>query len=400
MIERYVEHMPPLVPPEDVHAMSREMLAKCPIVHSDQDNGFWMVNSHEDLVRVMQDWRGFSSGNRGVRVPTVPVDQPPMPPIDSNPPLHRQVREIMNPFLTPAALARFEDDFRAVIGGLMDQFVHDGHCDLATQLAKQFPSQITTQFFLGVTDQEELDKLRNWVRGLSYDMFRVDREVLAETQRQLSEWSQRLVDARRANPTGDIVSALVHTTVEDGRQLSDAEVVGAIQIFILGGFSTTSDATSNIVIRLIEEPGLEQLLREQPELIPAAIEEIMRLEPPVTARPRRATEDVEIKGHLIRKDDRVLCNYLAANVDPDEWDRPEEFIIDRTRNRVMTFGAGPHRCIGSNQARMSLRIMVEELLKRVTNIQFAEGQRETRISFNPSAWRAVDSLPITFTALV
>lgn len=400
MTDRYAEHMPPLVPPEDVHEMSRHMLAKCPIVHSDQDHGFWMVNRHEDLVRVMQDWRGFASGNRGVRVPTVPVDQPPMPPIDSNPPLHRKVREIMNPFLTPDALAKFEDGFRSIIAGLIDEFAADGHCDLATQLAKQFPSQITAQFFLGVTDQDELDQLRVWVRRLSYDMLRDDPKVLAVVQNDWTEWCQRLVDKRRAEPIDDIVSALVHTKVEDGRQLSDPEVIGAIQILTLGGFSTTSDATSNIVIRLIEEPGLEQILRDRPDLIPNAIEEIMRLEPPVTARPRRATQDVEIGGHLIRKDERVLCNYLAANVDPEEWDRPEEFIIDRTRNRVMTFGAGPHRCIGSNQARMSLRIMVEELLRRVTNIKFADGQRETRISFNPSAWRAVDSLPVTFIPLV
>ena len=81
-IEDYVEHMPPLVPPEDVHEMSRYMLAKCPVVHSDQDGGFWLVNRHEDLVRVMQDWRGFASGNRGVRVPNMPIDQPPKPPID------------------------------------------------------------------------------------------------------------------------------------------------------------------------------------------------------------------------------------------------------------------------------------------------------------------------------
>ena len=95
----------------------------------------------------------------------------------------------------------------------------------------------------------------------------------------------------------------------------------------------------------------------------------------------------------------MLCNYLSANIDPDEWDRPEEFIIDRTRNRVMTFGAGPHRCIGSNMARMSLRVMVEELLKRVRGLEWADDRRDVRISFNPSAWRACDSLPVRFTPL-
>ena len=400
MIDDYVEHLPPLVPPEEVHEMSRFMLAKCPVVHSDQDQGFWMVNRHEDLVRVMQDNRRFHNGNKGVRVPHTPVDQPPMPPIDSNPPMHRQVREVMNPYLTPAAITPLEPEFRKVIGAMIDEWVHDGECDLATQLAKKFPSQITAQFFLGVQDLSELEQLRHWVRTLSYEMFSSPREVLVQAQQEFVDWATRLVESRKAEPRTDIVSALLAATVEDDRKLTDQEIVGAIQILVLGGFSTTADATCNIVIRLIEDPALGQKLREHPEMIPAALEEIMRLEPPVTARPRVAMEDVEIDGHLIRKGERLLCNYLAANVDPQEWERAEEFIIDRKANRVMTFGAGPHRCIGSHQARALLRIMTEELLKRITNIKFQEGMVETRISFNPSAWRACDSLPITFTPLV
>lgn len=396
-IEDYVEHMPPLIPPGAVHEMSRMMLAKCPIVHSDQDNGFWLMNRHRDVLRVMQDQTGFASGNRGVRVPTMPVDQPPMPPIDSNPPLHRRVREIMNPFLSPQALAKHDPMMRTIIGGLIDEFVPDGRCDIATQLAKRFPSQITSQVMFQVTDQRELDQLRHWVRRLSYDMLRDDPKVLAELQKEWMEWCQDLVDNRRAEPQDDIVSALVSATVEEGRHLSDEEIKGSIQILTLGGFSTTADATCNIVIRLANDPTLEPLLRERPELIPAAIEEIMRLEPPVTARPRRATQDIEIDGHLINANDRVLCNYLAANVDPEEWDEPEKFIIDRTRNRAVTFGVGPHRCIGSNMARMSLRIMLEELLERVTEIHWDGDRRDERISFNPSAWRACDSLPVTFT---
>lgn len=396
-IEEYVEHLPPLVPPEDVHETSRYFLAHCPVVHSDEDGGFWLVNRHEDLVRVMQDWRGFASGNRGVRVPNMPIDQPPKPPIDSNPPLHRKVREIMNPFLSPQALAKHEPGFRKIIGGMIDDFAPDGRCDVAKQLAKRFPSQITSQEMFGVTDPDELDQLRRWVRRLSYDMLREDPKVLAAIQDAWSQWCQELVDKRRAHPGDDIISALVRATVDDGRQLTDPELIGAIQILTSGGFSTTADATCNIVIRLIEQPGLEEQLRGQPALIPAAIEEIMRLEPPVTARPRRATEDVEIGGQLIRKDDRVLCNYLAANVDPEEWVDAEAFIIDRTRNRAMTFGAGPHRCIGSNMARISLRIMTEELLARVRDLEWADDRREERISFNPSAWRAVDSLPVRFT---
>jgi cytochrome P450 len=398
-IEDYVEHMPPIVPTYDAHAMSRYFLAKCPVVHSDEDGGFWVINRHPDVLRVCQDSETFANGNRGVRVPHDPpgLERPPMVPIDSNPPLHRDVRRVLNPFLTPQALEPHEEEFRAIIGGLIEAFAGDGQCDIATQLAKQFPADITSRYLFGVTDPDELHLLRHWVRKLSYDMHREDPKVLIEVQDQWSAWSHALVQRRRAEPRDDIVSALLTATVEDGRWLTDEEVDGAIQILTLGGFSTTSDATSNIVIRLIEEPGLESYLREHPEMISAAIEEALRLEPPVDTRPRRCTRDVEIGGKILQRDDRLLLNYLAANVDPEEWDQPDEFRLDRPRSRVMTFGAGPHRCVGSNLARTTLRIMVEELLKRVSDIRWADDRHEQRVAFGGGAWRAVDSLPIRFT---
>lgn len=400
-VEDYATHVPLRVPPEDVHDMSRYLLAECPVVHSDADGGFWLINRHEDVVHVLQDWSTFANGNAGTRVPHDPpgVNRPPMPPIDWNPPMHRRVREVMNPFLSPQALARHEDGFRAIIGGLIEEFASDGHCDLADQLAKKFPSQITCQELLGVTDPGDLDNLRHWNRRLSYDFLTEDPKVLAEVQREWSAFSRSLVEERRANPGDDIVSALVHARIDGEPMLTDVEVTGAIQILVAGGFSTTSEATSNIVVRLIDDRELEPLVRAQPELLPAVIEEIMRLEPPVNTRPRRCTRDTEIGGQLIRENDRLLVNYLAANVDPAEWADPDEFIINRTRNRVMTFSAGPHRCIGSTMARMSLRIMVEELLARVTGIDYADADRERRISTQPGAWRMVDSFPITFTPI-
>ena len=250
----------------------------------------------------------------------------------------------------------------------------------------------------GIEDEEEIAKMRHWVRRLTYDMFREDDQVLGGLQRDWGQWCQDLIDQRRAEPPrADMIDALLNCRVEDGRLLTDPEVVGAIQISTLGGFSTTSDATANIVIRLIEDPTLEPLLREQPELIPAAVEEILRLDPPINGRPRRCTRDTEVGGKVIGKDERVVVNYTAANRDPAEWDRPEEFDLNRKRNKVMTFGAGPHRCIGSNMARMSLRIMVEELLARVTDIQFADEGHEKRVSFTTSTWRGVDELAVVFT---
>jgi cytochrome P450 len=192
------------------------------------------------------------------------------------------------------------------------------------------------------------------------------------------------------------VSALIEATVEGGRHLSNEELVGAIQILTFGGYSTTAHATCNIVIRLIEEPGLQQLLRDCSELIPAAVEEVMRLEPSVTSRHRRATQDVELGGRTIRRGERVLFNIIAANVDPEEWDHPDEFRLNRARNRVMTFGAGPHRCLGSTMARLLLTIVVQELLAHAKDIRWLDERREVRNSTSTAVWRGVESLYVAF----
>src|SRR5436305_12004659 len=148
-----LSHLPPLLPPEQVHPLSREMLRRCPVAHSDQDDGFWLVNRHADLVRVMQDWEGFASGNRGVRVPKRPIAEPRMPPIDSNPPLHRDVRRVMNPYLSPGRLAEHEHVYRQICGGMIEAFATDGHCDIAWYTAQKYTSHISSMSLICVSDQ-------------------------------------------------------------------------------------------------------------------------------------------------------------------------------------------------------------------------------------------------------
>jgi cytochrome P450 len=394
-----LEHLSPLLPPEDAHQISQEMLARCPIKHSDVDGGFWFINRHADILQIMQDPQTFASGSKGVRVPHERYDRPYQPPIDSNPPLHRSIRAIENPYLSSAALAKYEQTFREIIGGLISNFASAGHCDIAKDLAQIFPSLITFRVLLGLEDGAELNNLRGWVRTLTYGRYQEPSEVLAKAQNDWSRWCREFIARRRMTPREDIVGGLINGTVTGGRPLTDDELVGAVEILIFGGFQTTADATCSIVLRLIQEPELEAQLRQKPEGIPLMIEETLRLDPPVATRPRVCTEDVEIGGTHISTGDRVLCNYLAANIDPTEWENPLEFRIGRRRNRVMTFGVGPHRCLGSNLARMTLKIMVEELLYRVGDIGRSSGTREVRTSVTAGLWRSIVSLPVTFSSL-
>jgi cytochrome P450 len=402
-IEEYEHRFPPLLPPDDVVAAAHHLRTVCPITHSEIDDGFWVVNTYEECLEVLQDPGRFAVGTTDGRSPVkIPRDRPGLvrglrPPIDVNPPLHRQFRNLINPWLSPQALAGHEPGFRSIIASLIDDFAGDGRCDIAGQLAKVFPAQLTFSELFGIRDGDELIRVRELVRSLTYDLYRKEPPELAGYQKELDAWVMDLVTARRSkDPVENLLDAVANGQI-DGRPLTDEEVAGTVMILILGGFSTTADATCNLVIQLIEDPSMQDRLREEPTLIKPFLEEVLRLEPPITARARRATGDVELRGMPVGSQDRVLVNLFAANRDPQEFDHPDQFDLDRPRNRHLTFSAGVHRCVGSTMARMSLSIMLEELLARLGDIRLAPGQREERVSFSAGVWRAVDYLPVVFS---
>lgn len=395
-IDQYANHFEPLMPPGDVYETGRYLIEHCPIAHSDRDGGFWVINRYADLLKVLQDWRTFESGHTNIPEPPPGAGFPPMPPIDSNPPLHRHFREILNPYLTPDAVASHEANVRQVIVELIEAFAHRGVCDIATELAQIFPPMITFRELFSLSDEEELRRVERWVHTMTFGLHREPPEVLLQARTDWMRWMGDLIERRRNGPRqDDMIDGLLHGTVEGGRPVRDDEVLGAILILTLGGFGTTSDATSNLVIQIATQPGLETRLREEPGLIPAAIEETLRLEPPVTALARLCVKDTELGGQRISSGDRLMINFSAANRDPSAFDHPDEFVLDRARNRHLSFSGGPHRCIGSNFARMSLRVMLEELLARVEGIELASPEGPKRVS-EIAAWRTVESLPITF----
>ena len=404
-IEDYERAFEPLLPPDKVFETARHLLDTCPITHSVVDGGFWVANTYDDNFQILTDWEHYAVGRLdaggSLRVPADPpgVDRPLFPPIDVNPPVHRAYRALINPYLTPQSLTRHESGFRRIIANLLDECVADGHCDLATSFAKVFPAQATFVELFGIADSEELSKARGWIRALTYGIYREEPEVLGRCQRELSSWILDLVAERREKTeVENLLDALVHGQI-DGRPLNDKELIGTIQLLIMGGFSTTADATCNLVINLIDHPGLEDRLRAEPDLIKPYIEEILRLDPQ-SRRERGAVRVMSNSaGHNLPMAIRVVLNFVAANRDPAEFERPDELDLSRGSNRHLSFSAGVHRCVGSTMARMTLTIMLEELLARVRNIRFAPGQREERVSFSIGVWRAVDTLPIEFDVI-
>jgi cytochrome P450 len=211
----------------------------------------------------------------------------------------------------------------------------------------------------------------------------------------LFEWVQAFTgERRRAAPKGDVVDAIVGAEIE-GRPIDDDEVIGLVLLLILGGLDTTTGALGQIMLRFCREPAIPQLLRERPDQLDDAVEELLRLEGPFISVARTATRDVELGGQLIRAGDKVLFYWSSANRDPEAFEDPDVFRLDRDGNRHLAFGIGPHRCTGSNVARMNLRVSVLALANRLQNLELTIDEGE--VHWHSVHNRAPLGVPIRFT---
>jgi cytochrome P450 len=227
------------------------------------------------------------------------------------------------------------------------------------------------QVLFGIEDDAELHRTLGFRHGMS---AAGDGASHREAFTAWNDWITEFVAFRRASPRrNDVIDALLHGTV-DGRPLTDTETSGAIRILILGGFYTTTDATTSTMMLLLEHPEIEQQVRRDPSLLPKLFDETLRLESPVISQYRVCTRDVELHGRQLRQGEAVVVHLGGANRDPGQFDYPADLRTDRLRNRHLAFGAGPHRCIGSNVARLNLRVVFEEILSRLHDVRIAEGK--------------------------
>ncbi|WP_052960138.1 cytochrome P450 [Mycobacterium sp. EPa45] len=368
------------------------LLDRCPVARGVDSRGdYYVFAKHSAVLRVMQDWQNFEVG-REVRIGVEPFPLT-MPPLDTNPPLHRQFRTIINPWLSPKKVAEYEPKARAIISEFLDGIPRDPF-DIAARVFQPLPPVLTFRLLMHV-QEEVLERARGWVEET---LFGSQDHDVTESNTAFVKWLFAFVAERRAaGRHDDVVDALVHGTVEDGRSLSDEEVAGAVMVLLFGGFETTTNASSSFLVRLLEDHELMQRLRDHPEDIEAAIEEHLRLVPPVDLVPRRCTADVEIDGVALKAGQRVAYLVDAANRDPAEYDDPLDFRVGRAKNRSLVFGGGVHRCVGSHFARMVLRVEFEEILARFGDISLAPDSSVTWDDKGMSVWHVARSVPVVMT---
>lgn len=372
------------------HETLRMMRSKCPVAHSDQHGGFWVVTKYEDVFQVAQDWESFSSAH-GVSIPPGPIAVRNIP-VEVDPPQQREYKRALNPLLTPVKVAAWEPTTRALVTRLIDEFVEAGECEFMHAFAHPFPA---LAFFDAALDapEEEIERVA-YLASKSSSPY--DPEAAA-CWLGLSQWIRELIEQRRSERAdgepvrGDVVDGVMECEVE-GRPMTDDEIIGSIQLLILGGLHTTTSALGMIMERFCRQPEIPAMLYEQ-ERIPAAVEELLRLDPPMIAIARTATRDAEVGGQHISAGDKVLIYWGSANRDSDVFDNPDEFDLDRSSNRHLAFGVGPHRCGGSNIARLNLRVALEEIVQRLPDVRLQTDE----IEYEPSMSRGPVRLPIAFT---
>ena len=391
-IARFCAHFDHTAPMwnEHFHEVGAYMRQKCPVLHSDRHGGFWVVTRYDDVTAVATDTNAFLNSG-GVQFPAGDHgggDTRLMRPSELDPPEHRGYRQLLNPYFTKARLDVLAPDFRATADALIDEFAAKSRCDAALEFAVPFPAECFIDHLLNVP-RTELPRVHDIVDRL---LLETDPVQVRRAADDLAQWSKQLLSRRRQEPhPGDVVDALMNGTV-DQRDLSEDEQVDVMIPLLIGGLDTTASVIGTGIRLLAENSELQQLVRADRSLLPNLVEEFLRLGAPATLV-RTAARDVELRGQVIRRGSKVLVPFPIANRDPSQFEDPDTLHIDREINRHVTFGIGPHRCLGSHVARLSIRVAFEALLDRLDDIQLTPG-RPPR--FQTVQLRSVRSLPIQF----
>jgi cytochrome P450 len=352
------------------HEIWAEMREKCPVAHTDRYGGTWLPVTHADVSRIAYDTENFTSRavlvNTGEILAEAPIGG--APPITSDPPFHHHARRLLLPPFAPKKIDPWEDDVRSLCHDLIDQMDDEvDTVDAAVQYAQHIPVNVIARM-LGFP-LEDAEVFRGFVHDVLEGVNHAPavRELAFE---RLDAYLDAQIQDHVENPRDDLTNFLMHSTIFD-QPLSPEHVRGSIVLLLLAGIDTTWSAIGSSIWHLATSPADLARLGAEPELWPTAVEEFLRAYAPVTMA-RMVAQDHDFNGCPMKKDEWVLLPFPAANLDPAEFDRADEVLIDREVNRHSAFGLGIHRCLGSNLARLEVRVAVETFVQRFPKFELAD----------------------------
>lgn len=353
---------------EDPYPIWRELREQCPVAHTDRYNeGAWLPLRFDDLWQIAHDTDAFSSQHDGLTAGGT-VDRVRFPPIHNDPPDHHGLRRAVLPFFAPKRIAAWEGVLQDHCDDLMASIVARGHGDAAVDFAQHIPVTAIAAI-LGV-DPEDGDQFRTWV----VDFIEVgarDNDVRVRATEELLVYMRNAIERRRADPSDDLISHLLDSTV-DGQPLDDDTIERMLMLQLIAGIDTTWSSIGAALWHLATHEADRRRLVAEPDLIPTAVEELLRAYAPVNVI-RRVAEETSVAGVTMEPGDSVLMTFPIACRDPAMFDRPDEVIIDRQNNRHPAFGLGIHRCLGSNLARLEMHVAVATWLRHAPEFGLADG---------------------------
>jgi len=365
-----------------------ELRAASPVVHTDRFLGCYMPTTYQAVREIANDTEHFSS--RRVIVRDIrPEITATAPPITTDPPEHKPAKQLLLPPFTPDAMKKLEPRVRAICNELIDEFINDGKCDAAARYTRHIPVRAIAHM-LGIAEKDG-DLFIKWIHGI-LELGIKDDAALMSAVREMTEYFAAHLEQRKQNPTDDLISTLMKARDKDGEPLSDSHVLGSLRLLLIAGIDTTWSAIGSSLWHLAKTPADRERLVAEPELMPSAVEELLRAYSPVTMA-REVIKETVISGCPIKPGNMVLLSFPAANRDPAMFPDADKVVLDRKENRHAAFGLGIHRCVGSNLARMEMMVAIEEWLKRIPDFRLDPAGQ---VTWSEGTVRGPRQLPLLF----
>ncbi|MEO6025420.1 MAG: cytochrome P450 [Candidatus Binatia bacterium] len=346
--------------------------------------GFWCVTRYDDLMAVSKDPLTFSSARGGTNIFEVSEEDMSMLRLlmlNMDPPKHNKFRRLVSTGFTARMVTQLEPHVRGICRTLIDNVMEHESFDFVTAIAAELPLLVIAEL-LGVPaeDRHKVFEWSNSLVGFDDPEYATSMETGKMASAQMWAYANQLANERKEHPLGDLVSVLMQAEV-DGDRLSEMEFDSFFLLLAVAGNETTRNLISGGMRALIEHPEERARLVADPSLLPTGIEELLRWVSPLIHFRRTATRDVQMHGHTIKEGDKVVIFYPSANRDERKFVNPETFDVTRAPNEHLAFGIGEHFCLGANLARLEIKLIFEEMLRRLPDLEFDGPVRRLRSNF-------------------
>jgi cholest-4-en-3-one 26-monooxygenase len=362
-----------------------------------QGKGFWTVTRYPDVVTVNRDNDTYSSAIGTALIMDLAaeqLEQQRMMMLNMDPPMHTRYRLLVNKGFTPRTVAKLEERMHEVTNAILDRVCENGECDFVVDVAAELPLQVIAEI-MGVP-QEDRHKVFDWSNrmvGSQDPEYHHDTEAAMMASMELFDYAHKLAVEKRLNPHDDIISILLQAEIDNDR-LSEIEFDLFFMLLAVAGNETTRNLISHGMLALIEHPDERARLLADPSLLPSAVEEMLRWGSPVMHFRRTASRDTELNGQKIAEGDKIVFWHISANRDETVFEDPYRFDITRSPNDHVAFGGGgPHFCLGANLARLEIRVMFQELMRRLPDMELAGPVQRLRSNFI----NGIKHMPVSFS---